>query len=153
MPSREEAHEATVATNRKARHEYTILDTIEAGLVLRGAEVKSLRQGNATLVEGYAGIKNGEVWLIGVHINPYEHGSLADHDPLRPRKLLLHRKEIRKLHARIGERGLTVIPLKLYFKNGVAKVLLGVARGKKEHDKRQDISKRDAERAIRSARL
>ena len=153
MPSREEAHEATVATNRKARHEYTILDTIEAGLVLRGAEVKSLRQGNASLVEGYAGIKNGEVWLIGVHINPYEHGSLADHDPLRPRKLLLHRKEIRKLHARIGERGLTVIPLKLYFKNGVAKVLLGIARGKKEHDKRQDISKRDAERAIRSARL
>jgi SsrA-binding protein len=153
MSSREEAQEATVATNRKARHDYTILDTIEAGLVLKGAEVKSLRQGNATLVEGYAGIKNGEVWLIGVHINPYEHGSMADHDPLRPRKLLLHRKEIRKLHSRIGERGLTVIPLKLYFKNGVAKVLLGIARGKKEHDKRQDISKRDAERAIRSARL
>ena len=149
MVSQEEAQEKTIATNRKARHDYTILETFEAGLVLRGAEVKSLRQGNANLVDGYASIKAGEGWLVGIHISPYEHGSIRDHDPTRSRKLLLHKKEIRKLYGRMNERGLTVIPLKLYFKNGVAKVLLGVARGKKEHDKRQDISKRDAERAIR----
>jgi SsrA-binding protein len=149
MAQLEDEQERTIATNRKARHDYLILETVEAGLVLRGAEVKSLRQGNASLVDGYASIKGGEGWLVGVHISPYEHGSIADHDPIRPRKLLLHRKEIRKLFGRLSERGLTVIPLKLYFKNGVAKVLLGVARGKKQYDKRQDISKRDAERAIR----
>ena len=149
MTPQEDEQEKTIATNRKARHDYSILETVEAGLVLRGAEVKSLRQGNASLVDGYASIKGGEGWLIGVHINPYEYGSILDHDPLRPRKLLLHKKEIRKLFGRLSERGLTVIPLKLYFKNGVAKVLLGVARGKKQHDKRQDISRRDAERAIR----
>ncbi len=149
MAPQEEAQEKTIATNRKARHDYTIMETFEAGLVLRGAEVKSLREGNASLVDGYASIKAGEGWLVGIHISPYEHGSIQDYDPARSRKLLLHKKELRKLHGRMKERGLTVIPLKLYFKNGVAKVLLGVARGKKEHDKRQDISKRDAERAIR----
>jgi len=149
MTSQEDEQEKTIATNRKARHDYTILETMEAGLVLRGAEVKSLRQGNASIVDGYASIKAGEVWVLGIHINPYEHGNARDLDPIRSRKLLLHKKEIRKLYGRMNERGLTVIPLKMYFKNGVAKVLLGVARGKKEYDKRQDISKRDAERAMR----
>jgi SsrA-binding protein len=149
MAPQEDEQERNVATNRKARHDYSILETVEAGLVLKGAEVKSLRQGNASLVDGYASIKGGEGWLVGVHINPYEHGSIQDHDPLRPRKLLLHKKEIRRLFGRLKEQGLTVIPLELYFKNGVAKVLLGVAKGKKQFDKRQDISKRDAERAIR----
>lgn len=149
MAQREDVQEKTIATNRKARYDYTIVETVEAGLVLRGAEVKSLRQGNASLVDGYANIKGSEVWLVGIHINPYEHGSIRDYDPTRSRKLLLHKKEIRKLFGTLNQRGLTVIPLKLYFRSGVAKVLLGVARGKKEHDKRQDISKRDAERAIR----
>jgi len=149
MTPREDVQEKTIATNRKARHDYAILETVEAGLVLRGAEVKSLRQGNASLVDGYASIKGREVWLVGIHINPYEHGNIRDYDPIRSRKLLLHKKEIRKLYGTLNQHGLTVIPLKLYFRNGVAKVLLGVARGKKEHDKRQDISKRDAERAIR----
>ncbi len=149
MTSQEDEQEKTIATNRKARHDYTILETMEAGLVLRGAEVKSLRQGNASIVDGYASIKAGEVWVLGIHINPYEHGNARDIDPIRSRKLLLHKKEIRKLYGRMNERGLTVIPLKMYFKNGVAKVLLGVARGKKEYDKRQDISKRETERAMR----
>jgi SsrA-binding protein len=139
-----------VATNRKARHDYTVLETVEAGIVLKGTEVKSLRLGNANLTESYATVKKGEVWLLGTHVSPYERGSYSNVDPRRDRKLLLHRKEIRKLSARASETGITLIPLKLYFTStNIAKVLLGVCRGKREYDRRQDIAERDARRDIR----
>jgi SsrA-binding protein len=139
-----------VATNRKARHDYTVLETVEAGIVLKGTEVKSLRLGNANLTESYATVKKGEIWLLGTHVSPYERGSYSNVDPRRDRKLLLHRKEIRKLSARASETGITLIPLKLYFTStNIAKVLLGVCRGKKEYDRRQDIAERDARRDIR----
>jgi SsrA-binding protein len=139
-----------VATNRKARHDYTVLETVEAGIVLKGTEVKSLRLGNANLTESYATVKKGEIWLLGTHVSPYERGSYSNVDPRRDRKLLLHRKEIRKLSARASETGITLIPLKLYFTStNIAKVLLGVCRGKKEFDRRQDIAERDARRDIR----
>jgi len=141
--------EKIVATNRKARHEYFVLESIETGIALTGTEVKSFRQGNVNLSDGYAVVKNGEVWLLGMHVSPYEHGSYANVDPLRDRKLLLHRKEIRKLLARTGEPGVTLIPLQVYFKNRVAKVLLGVCRGKRAFDKREDIARREVERDIR----
>jgi SsrA-binding protein len=149
MKTSGESGEKIIATNRKARHEYTVLETVEAGIVLKGTEVKSLRQGNVNLADGYAMIKNGEVWLHGMHVTPYERGSYTNVDPLRPRKLLLHKKEIRKLIGRTAEKGLTLIPLQLYFRTSVAKILLGVCRGKKEYDKRHDIARRDAERDIR----
>ncbi len=149
MGVQEESGERVVTTNRKARHEYTVLDSFEAGIVLKGTEVKSLRQGNANLSDGYAIIKNGEVWLFGMHISPYEQGSYANVDPVRNRKLLLHKKEIRKLIGRTAEQGVTLIPLKVYFKSHHAKVLLGVCKGKKEYDKRHDIARREAERDIR----
>jgi SsrA-binding protein len=149
MAARDESDEKPVTTNRKARHEYAVLDTFEAGIVLTGTEVKSLRQGNANLADGYALLKNGEVWLFGMHISPYSHGSYSNVDPLRRRKLLLHKKEIRKIASRLREKGLTLVPLKLYFFHGLAKLQLGVCRGKREYDKRQDIAKREAERAIR----
>jgi SsrA-binding protein len=145
----DDAGQKVVATNRKARHEYMVLDTVEAGLVLTGTEVKSFRLGTINLTEGFARIKNGEVWLEGVHVSPYKQGSYANVDPLRDRKLLLHRKEIRRLFARLSEKGVTLIPLKVYFKKNVAKVLLGICRGKREYDKRQDLAKRDAEREMR----
>ena len=149
MAEHEEPGEKLVTTNRKARHEYAILDTYEAGIVLKGTEVKSLRKGSANLSDGYAQIKNGEVWLIGMHISPYEQGSYSNVDPLRSRKLLLHKQEIRKMVSRLRDKGFTLIPLKVYFKKHVAKVLIGVARGKREYDKRQDIAKREAERDVR----
>lgn len=149
MADQGENREKVVTTNRKARHDYTILETYEAGISLTGTEVKSLRLGNANLTDGYATITNGEVWLSGMHISPYAHGSHANVDPLRTRKLLLHKKEIRKLFARTHEKGFTLIPLKVYFKNNHAKVLIAVARGKKAYDKRHDIAKRDAERDMR----
>ncbi len=149
MTAKDEAGEKIVTTNRKARHEYTVLDTVEAGLVLKGTEVKSLREGNANLTDGYALIKNGEMWLLGMHVNPYKHGSFANVDPLRNRKLLLHKKEIRKLIGKTVDRGVTLVPLKVYFKKNIAKVLLGVCRGKKEYDKRHDIAARETERDIR----
>jgi len=145
----ESTDERLVTTNRKARHDYAILDTYEAGIVLKGTEVKSLRLRNANLSEGYATVKNGEVWLFGMHISPYQQGSYANVDPVRIRKLLLHKKEIRRLLGRLDEKGLTLVPLKVYFKKNLAKVLLGLARGKKAYDKRQDIARRDSERAIR----
>jgi len=141
--------EKVVATNRKARHEYFVLDTVEAGVALTGTEVKSIRLGNVNLTDGYAMVRNGEVWLSGMHVSPYEQGSYANVDPLRERRLLLHRKEIRRLIARIGEAGVTLVPLQVYFKNRVAKVLLGVCRGKRAFDKREDISRREVERDIR----
>lgn len=149
MAEQAETAEKLVTTNRKARHDYTILETYEAGLVLTGTEVKSLRNGRANLTDGYATIKGGEVWLIGMHISPYEQGSYANVDPLRSRKLLLHKKEIRKLTSKLTQKGLTLIPLKVYFKHNIAKVLLGLGQGKRAYDKRHDIAKRDAERAIR----
>ena len=135
-----------IATNRKARYDYIVLDTYEAGIVLQGTEVKSLRNGRANLVDSYAGIYKGEVFLYNLHISPYEHGSHFNHDPTRTRKLLMPRDELRKLTGRIVERGFTLVPLKLYFKRGRAKVELALVRGKKQHDRRQTIAERDARR-------
>jgi len=149
MTGPEEKGDKLVATNRKARHDYVILESFEAGIVLTGTEVKSLRQGNANLVDGYGMIKEGELWLYGMHINPYSHGSYSNVDPLRRRKLLLHKKELRKIVARLQDKGMTLIPLKVYFAHGIAKLQLGIGKGKREYDKRQDIAKRDAERSIR----
>jgi SsrA-binding protein len=141
-----------VAQNRKARHDYHIDDTFEAGLVLTGTEVKSLREGRASLVDGYAAFKEGEVWLHNVHIPEYTQGTWTNHEPRRVRKLLLHRDQIRKLNAKTHESGLTIVPLALYFKDGYAKVEIGVARGKKSYDKRHSLAereaKRDADRAV-----
>jgi SsrA-binding protein len=149
MAHQEDAGEKVVATNRKARHEYTILDSFEAGLVLTGTEVKSLRQGNANIAEAFARITRGEVWLEGMHISPYEQGSFANVDPLRVRKLLLHKKEIRRLIARIQEPGVTLIALKAYFRKSTAKVQLGICKGKRAYDRRQDIARREIERDLK----
>ncbi|MEK7250275.1 MAG: SsrA-binding protein SmpB [Bacteroidota bacterium] len=149
MAAQEESGEQLVTTNRKARHDYTILDTYEAGLVLKGTEVKSLRQGKANLTDGYAMLKHGEMWLMGMHISPYEQGSYSNVDPVRSRKLLLHKNEIRKLVGKLQQKGLTLIPLKVYFKNNVAKVLIGVAQGKKSYDKRAAIAEREVKRDLR----
>ncbi len=142
-----------VARNRRARFEYDLLDSVEAGIVLQGTEVKSLRAGKASLEESYAGIDNGEVWLYGCDIPEYLQANRMNHKPKRPRKLLLHRGEIDKLIAKASEKGLTLIPLKIYFKNGMAKVDLCVARGRKTYDKREVLknkdAKRDMDRAIR----
>lgn len=149
MPEKENSPEKIVATNRKARHEYFILETYEAGIALKGTEVKSLRQGNASFADAYGSIKDGEVWLVGMHISPYKQGSYANVDPTRSRKLLLHAREIRKLVSSVKEKGLTLVPLRLYFRNNIAKVSLGLAKGKRAFDKRHDIATREAERAIR----
>jgi len=140
-----------IASNRRARHDYTIEDTVEAGLVLTGTEVKSLRAGRATLAEGFGQITDGEVWLHGVHIPQYTQGTWTNHDPRRTRKLLLHRREIDKLASSVSERGLTLIPLSLYFSDGKVKIELGLARGKRSYDKRQDLAKRDAAREVERA--
>src|SRR5947199_8487588 len=137
-----------IATNRRARHEYEILETVEAGLVLRGTEVKSLREGQVSFKDSYASVRNGEGWLLGCHINPYSHGTDANHDPERDRKLLLHKREIARLSGKISERGLTLVPLRLYFKDGRAKVELGLARGKKLHDKRASLREREVRREM-----
>ena len=143
-----EKEQRVVASNRKARHDYFILDTLEAGLVLKGTEVKSLRSGNANLQDSYALVKNGEVWLFGMHISPYEHGSFSNHDPRRTRKLLLSKREIRRLLGRVQEKGLTIVPLSIYFKGAFAKVELAIAQGKKSYDKRESIKQREAKRDI-----
>jgi SsrA-binding protein len=140
--------EKVVATNRKAFHNFSILETYEAGLVLRGTEVKSLRESRVNFKDCYAAIDKGEAWLIGCHISPYHHGSDANHDPERTRKLLLHEREIKRLVGKVAERGLTIVPLRLYFKSGRAKVELGLARGKKLHDKRDTIRERDERREL-----
>ena len=137
-----------IARNRRAYHDYRIEDTYEAGLVLTGTEVKSLRKGQASLVDSYATVRDGEVWLENLHIPEYTEGTWTNHTPRRIRKLLLHRKEIVKLSREVSDQGLTLIPLSLYFKDGYAKVELGVARGKRTYDKRQDLAKRDAAREI-----
>jgi len=138
--------EKNIAVNRKARHEYAILQIFEAGIVLVGTEVKSLRQGKANLVDGYAKIEKGELWLVSVNISEYTQGNINNHDPVRDRKLLLNKSEIRKLIGKTKEKGLTLIPLRLYFKNGKVKVELALAKGKKVYDKRRDIAKRDFQR-------
>jgi len=137
-----------IATNRRARHEYTIEDVVEAGLVLTGTEVKSLRAGRANLTDGFGQITDSEAWLHGVHIPEYTQGTWTNHEPRRTRKLLLHRREIDKLASSIQERGLTLIPLSLYFKDGKVKIELGLARGKRTYDKRHELAKRDAAREV-----
>jgi len=138
-----------ITSNKKAYHDYQILEKIEAGLVLTGTEVKSLREGRCNLKDSYARIRDGEVWLIGMHISPYKNAGYASHDPERDRKLLLHRDEIRRLHRKVQEKGVTLVPLRLYFKNGWAKVELGVAAGKRKYDKRQEIARREQERDMK----
>jgi SsrA-binding protein len=143
-----EAPQRISISNRKARHDYFIIEAFEAGIVLTGTEVKSLRQGNANLQDSYAELRSGEVWLEGMHINPYEHGSIYNHEPRRKRKLLLQKKQIRKLLGGLKEKGLTLIPLSVYFKGPYAKVELALARGKKSYDKREAIAKRESDRNI-----
>ncbi|MHB1685820.1 MAG: SsrA-binding protein SmpB [Ignavibacteriaceae bacterium] len=142
----EKDEEKNITVNRKARFEYSIVETYEAGIALTGTEVKSLRQGKANLVDSYGNLKNGEVWLVGAHISVYEQGNINNHEPTRSRKLLLNKKEIRKLIVKVKEKGFTLIPLRLYFKNGKVKLELALAKGKKVHDKREAIAKKDYER-------
>jgi len=154
MSAKARTGEKIVCVNKKARHEYEILETVEGGLVLTGTEVKSLRAGQASITEGFAAISGNEAWLVDCQIQPYAFGNLNNHEPKRRRKILLHRREIAKLTGKIKEKGLSLIPLRIYFKNGLAKVELGVGRGKKIHDKRETIKRRDALReAEREARV
>jgi SsrA-binding protein len=150
-PAEGEEGRASVARNPKATHDYHILETWEAGLVLTGTEVKSLRSGKASIKEGFARIANGEVFLEGVNITPYEQGNRYNHDPVRSRKLLLRRREIERLIGAVEQKGLTLVPLELYFRNGVAKVTLALGRGKKLHDRRDDIRRREADRDMARA--
>jgi SsrA-binding protein len=152
MPPEAQPSDRVVAQNRRAGHDYFILETVEAGLVLTGTEVKSLRQGKASLAEAYAVVAHGEAWVLQMHIPPYEQGNRWNTDPTRRRKLLLHRGEIAMLDRAVAQKGQTLIPLKLYFSRGHAKLLLGVARGKKAHDKRHSIAERDARREVERAR-
>ena len=143
--------EKLITDNRRARHEYHLLERLEAGLVLTGTEVKSLRAGRATLGRAYGDVRGGEVWLVGAHISTYDQGNIANHDPDRDRKLLLKQREIATLIGKVQEKGLTLVPTKLYFKDGRAKVELALAKGKDVRDKRRDIARRDADRQIERA--
>jgi SsrA-binding protein len=145
-----EGDQTLIADNRKAFFDYHILDTFEAGIVLGGTEVKGIREGKANLRDSYARVESGEVWLYNVHINAYSHRGYVDHDPKRRRKLLLHRAEIRKLIGKTVERGLTLVPTRMYFKNGRVKVAIALARGKQVHDKREAIKRRETERETRA---
>ena len=140
-----------IAENRKAFHDYHILDSWEAGMVLLGTEVKSIREGRVNLRDSFARVEKGEVWLYNVNISSYSHRGYADHEPLRQRKLLMHRDEIRKLIGKTTEKGMTLVPLRMYFKNGRIKVQIGLARGKKDYDKRETIKRRETERETRAA--
>lgn len=137
-----------IAQNRKARHDYAVSDTIEAGMVLQGTEIKAIRAGRMNLKDGFAKVRNGEVFLHNVHISPYEQGNIFNHDPLRTRKLLMKRRQIERLIGETKNPGVTLVPLKVYIKNGYAKVLIGVAKGKKNYDKREDLKRRDINREI-----
>lgn len=139
---------AVVAQNREALHDYAVEERLEAGLVLTGSEIKSLRQGRASLREGFVRVANGEAWLEGVHIPPYEYGAYSNHEPTRPRKLLLHKGEIRELGQRTQAQGYTIVPLRVYLKQGKAKVEVAIARGKRQYDKRQAIAERESQREI-----
>ncbi len=143
---KQQTDEKNIAVNRKARHEFTIIQTFETGIVLVGTEVKALREGKANLVDSYALIQNNEVWLLSLHISEYKQGNINNHVPTRDRKLLMNRSEIRKLIGKTKEKGLTLVPLRLYFKNGRVKVEIALAKGKKVYDKRADIAKRDFQR-------
>ena len=143
--------EKLIADNRRARHDYHLLERYEGGLALTGTEVKSLREGKADLQRAYAEVRDGEVWLVGSHIAEYGHGNIANHEPDRPRKVLLKRREIDSLDGKVRERGFTLVPTRLYWKNGRAKVELALARGKEAQDKRRDIAKRDAQREVERA--
>ena len=152
----EAKNEKRITENRKARREYEIIDTLECGIALVGSEVKSLRNGKVSIEEAYGRVRDGEVWLIGCDIAEYEHANVMNHDPRRPRKLLMHRREVRKFAGKAYERGLTLVPLKMYFKSGRAKVLMGIGRGRKLYDKREKLKKdtiqRDIDRAMRRGR-
>jgi SsrA-binding protein len=153
MPDKTEREKAQrlIADNRKARHDYHLLETYEAGVVLLGTEVKAIREGRVNLRDSYGRVEQGEVWLYGVHISPYSHRGYADHDPTRRRKLLLHRQEIRKLIGRTAEKGLTLVPVQMYLKDGRVKVALCLAKGKQAHDKRETIRRREVDRETRAA--
>ncbi|MES1213234.1 MAG: SsrA-binding protein SmpB [Singulisphaera sp.] len=150
-PDREHDNERLISQNRSARHDYEVLDTLECGIVLVGSEVKSLRTAHVSLDEAYARVKGGEVWLVGCDIPEYLQANRFNHEPRRPRKILMHRREIHKFASKAYETGLTLVPLKLYFKKGKAKLLLGVCRGRKTHDKREKLKKRSVERDIQRA--
>ena len=146
-----ELAQANIAENRKAYHDYHLLETFEAGVALLGTEVKAIREGRANLRDSFARVDNGEVYLYNVNISPYSHRGYVDHEPLRPRKLLLHRNEIRKLIGKTVEKGMTLVPVRMYFKNGRVKVAISLARGKKEYDKRETIKRRESDRETRAA--
>lgn len=151
MKTEREQAQKTIADNRKAHHDYHLLETFEAGVALLGTEVKSIREGGANLRDSFARIESGEVWIYNVHISPYRNRGYSDHDPKRRRKLLLHRQEIRKLIGKTVERGMTLVPVRMYLKNGRVKVAISLAKGKKEHDKRETIKRREADRETRAA--
>jgi SsrA-binding protein len=149
--SEREKAQRTIAENRKARHDYHVIETWEAGVSLLGTEVKSIREGRVNLRDSYARVDNGEIWMLNVHISPYSHRGSAEHQELRQRKLLLHRDEIRKMVGKVAEKGLTLVPLELYFKKGRVKVLLALAKGKQAHDKRETLRRREVDRETRAA--
>ena len=149
--SEREAAQRLIAENRKARHDYHILETWEAGVVLLGTEVKAIREGRVNLRDSYARADRGEVWLMNVHVSPYSHTGYAHHEEKRQRKLLMHAHEIRKIIGRVAEKGLTLVPLEMYFKKGRVKVLVGLAKGKQAHDKRETIRRREVDRETRAA--
>jgi len=146
-----ELAQSSIAENRKAYHDYHLLETFEAGVALLGTEVKAIREGRANLRDSFARVDNGEVYLYNVNISPYSHRGYVDHEPLRPRKLLLHRNEIRKLIGKTVEKGMTLVPVRMYFKHGRVKVAISLARGKKEYDKRETIKRRESDRETRAA--
>lgn len=151
MANKPDSGEKLIASNKKALHDYFVVQKFEAGIALQGTEVKSLRDGNANLKDSYVALKDGEAFLFGAHISPYSHGNLENHDPERTRKLLLHKREIEKLHGQTAEKGLTVVPLRLYFKSGRVKVEIAVVRGKKQYDKRETERNRELDREVAQA--
>jgi SsrA-binding protein len=151
MAKSKDSTEQLVADNRKAHHDFHLLETFEAGLALRGTEVKAMREGRANLRDSYCRMEGGEAFLMNAHVGQYSHGGYASHDPLRPRKLLLHEEELRKLLGKTTEKGMTIVPLKLYFKHGRVKLAIALAKGKKSYDKRETIKRREAERETRAA--
>ena len=150
-PEKNDEEVQSIARNRRASHEYHILETWEAGLVLRGTEVKSLREGKANITDAFGIVKDGEIWLLNMHVSPYERGGYVNHEAERTRKLLLHRKEIRRLIGAVERQGLTLVPLEVYFRKGKAKVRLALAKGKQQHDKRQALREKDAQREVQRA--
>jgi len=151
MADAKEERTELIADNRKARHDFHILEAFEAGMALRGTEVKAMREGRANLRDSYCRIDRGEAFLLGAHLGQYSHGGSASHEPLRPRKLLLHKTELRKLIGKTTEKGMTIVPLRMYFKSGRAKLEIALAKGKKSYDKRETVKRREAERETRAA--